>query len=144
VSATGDIATVLDEIRAVAAELVEIKTDVKLALSHGGDIEKLLADVKRIDEHLQTIDEFMAGPPALQERLAALEKKQEKDRKTAARETTDAGAKQEGVNVGFREKFAELFSGMSILQNASIRNYGIGLVLGVAVVSILLKITGLS
>jgi hypothetical protein len=73
------LATVLEEIRSVAAELVEMRKDVTLAIAHGEDVVKIQADVARIDEHLRKIDEFMAGPPALTERLAALERKQERE-----------------------------------------------------------------
>lgn len=141
-SATGDIAEVLAEIRAISAELVEIKRDVRIALTHGTDIDELKQDVLRIGTHLERIDEFMAGPPALTERLAALERKQEKDRKAGVRAMTDAGFLQEGINVGFRSKFSELFSSVGALQMASLRLYGILLVLGVAVVSALLKVLG--
>lgn len=73
------LGVVLEEIRAVADELDEIKRDVKLALEHGEDIEQLQADIVRIDAHLATIDKFMEGPPALMEQLLALEAKQTRE-----------------------------------------------------------------
>lgn len=80
------IGTVLVEIRAVAAELVELRADVKLATAHVGDVEQIKADVARIELHLKRIDTLMSGPPALEERLLALETKQEVDDSRARRD----------------------------------------------------------
>jgi hypothetical protein len=136
------IQQVLDAVRDLSAEIVEIKADVKLALTHGKDIEEIRADVIRIGTHLEKIDEFMAGPPALTERLAALERKQEKDRATASRETSEAGTKQEHVNVGFREKFAQLFGITGELQQASLRLFGILALGGAVIIYILARALG--
>jgi hypothetical protein len=136
------ITLVLKEIRELSEELVALRADVKLALTHGGDIAKLQDDVLRIESHLDKIDEFMAGPPALTERLAALERKQEKDRKTAARQTTDAGTLQEGVNVGFRDKFAQLFGITGDLQQASLRLFGILALCGSIIIYVLARALG--
>jgi conjugal transfer/entry exclusion protein len=132
------IGDVLDAVGALAGELDEIKQDVKEIVEHGGDIDALKADVLRIDAHLVRIDEILAGPPTL-ENLAV---KQEKDRKTAARETSDAGTKQEGVNAGFREKFSELFSSVNLLQGASLKLQASVMLVGAIAIYVLARALG--
>ena len=136
------IQQVLEAVKSLSAELVEIRKDVKLAVAHGGDIKQLNQDVARIEKRLEKIDAFINGDPPLEARLKRLEVKQEKDRKTAAHETSEAGVKQEGVNVGFREKFAQLFGITGELQQASLRLFGIISLSGAVIIYILARALG--
>jgi hypothetical protein len=95
------ITTVLEEIRAIAAELVDLREDVKKATQHFGDVDALQIDVEAIKAHLVKIDARLAGPPALEERLAALELKQESD--DQARQDEDAATRAGAGTAGDRE-----------------------------------------
>lgn len=168
-SAPEDIATVLAEIRAVAAEIVEIKADVKRATSHLADVDLLRADVESIKAHLKKIDLLMAGPPALQERLERLEAKQESDDQARQDEdaTTRAGAgvagdlahremaseeagvlvtaaerRQETVNVKFREELNRFERALFDFQHASLKVQGSIIIAGVAVIYLLTRALG--
>lgn len=155
------IAQVLTEIRAVSAELVELRADVARATQHFGDVDALQLDVENIKAHLVRIDAFMAGPPALTERLAALERKQAEDHAEDSEGVTEAGtagdaghremargeagelveaseAKQAEINEMFRAGLGRVEGALFDLLHASLKTKA-SLLLGALVVVFILS-----
>jgi chromosome segregation ATPase len=155
---TTDITTRLD---AIEAQLASLPTSA--------DVEELRAIVHELQADMNKIKDFVEGDPPLKDRLIALEdnvaafKKRtgeseaqiaqeagtadDSDHRASSRAQADEAvgeseARQEVVNVGFRDRISELFGITGGLQAASLRLFGILCLVGSIIIYVLARALG--